>query len=300
MNSNEIHFHAPGLRRFKTSEYAEQDARRFVSVSVTGTACALACDHCNMNVLHGMIPLPKRAETGLYDLCLSLRARGARGILVSGGCDHKGRVPLLPHIADLKRVRTELGFTIRVHTGLIDEHTARALREVDIHGAMIDIIGADETIREVYHLDGTTADYEQALIHLETNCVPTVPHIILGLHYGRMRGEYHALEMVARHPPQLLVLIVLMPLYGTTMADVTPPSLEDISAFFRAARAQLPDTPIMLGCARPLGALKAGIDRAAIDAGLNGIAYPAEGMVTYAQTRGLTPKFHDACCGVFW
>ncbi len=38
MNSNEIHFHAPGLKRFKTSEYAEQDARRFVSVSVTGTA----------------------------------------------------------------------------------------------------------------------------------------------------------------------------------------------------------------------------------------------------------------------
>ena len=38
--SNEIVFHAPGLRRFKTSEYVEQDAVRFASVSVTGTEAA--------------------------------------------------------------------------------------------------------------------------------------------------------------------------------------------------------------------------------------------------------------------
>jgi len=42
------------------------------------------------------------------------------------------------------------------------------------------------------------------------------------------------------------------------------------------------------------------IARALVDAGLNGIAYPAEGIVAYAQARGLTPKFVDACCGVNW
>ncbi len=297
---NEIHFHAPGLRKFKTAEFANQDAAHFVSISVTGTACALACDHCNMQMLRGMLPLPHREETGLYELCLTLRERGAEGILLSGGCDKKGRVPLLPHLADLKRVRDELGFTIRVHTGVIDEVTARALSEVDINGAMIDIIGADETIREVYHIEGTTADYERALINLEENQLPAIPHIILGLHYGRMLGEYHALDMVVRHPPRLLVLIALMPLYGTAMALAEPPSIEELADFFRAARARLPDTPIMLGCARPLGTLKGEIDRAAIDAGLNGIAFPAEGMVAYARARGLEPKFHDACCGVFW
>jgi hypothetical protein len=56
----------------------------------------------------------------------------------------------------------------------------------------------------------------------------------------------------------------------------------------------------MLGCARPLGEAKAEIDRAAIDAGLNGIAYPAEGIVSYARTRGLEPAFLNACCGVSW
>jgi len=300
MLNHEIHFHAPGLKRFKTSEYAQQSVTRFASISVTGTACALACDHCNMQVLRGMTPLPQRAESNLYDLCATLKANGAEGVLISGGCDKKGRVPLLPHLGHLRRARHELGLTVRVHTGVIDAPTARALRKVDVDGAMIDVIGADETIHQVYHLDSTTADYERALANLENNSIPAIPHIILGLHYGKLLGEYKALEMVARHPPKLLVLIVLTPLYGTPMLEVTPPGLDEIAAFFYHARERLPDTPIMLGCARPLGAAKTEIDRAAIDAGFNGIAYPAEGIVSYAQTRGMSPKFHDTCCGVIW
>ncbi len=295
----EIHFHAPGLRRYETSEYQPDETTRFVAISVTGTACALACDHCRMKVLQGMLPLPRR-DGGLFDLCAELAARGARGVLVSGGCDRHGRVPLRPHLADLKRVRRELGLVVRVHTGLLDEETAAGLAEVGVDGAMIDVIGADETIREVYHLDATVADYESALALLERYHIPAVPHIVLGLHYGRMLGEHTALEMVARHRLSLLVLVVLTPLYGTPMADVSPPSPEEIGAFFRHARARLPTVPIVLGCARPLGPVKAVIDRLAVDAGLDGIAYPAEGIVEYARGRGLVPRFHDSCCGVTW
>jgi uncharacterized radical SAM superfamily protein len=56
----------------------------------------------------------------------------------------------------------------------------------------------------------------------------------------------------------------------------------------------------VLGCARPLGPVKSQIDRLAVDAGFSGIAYPAEGVVAYAEARGLTPQFHDACCGINW
>ena len=55
----EIVFHAPGLKRFKTSEYTAQEVTHFASVSVTGTECALACDHCQMQVLQNMTALPK-------------------------------------------------------------------------------------------------------------------------------------------------------------------------------------------------------------------------------------------------
>jgi lipoyl synthase len=56
----------------------------------------------------------------------------------------------------------------------------------------------------------------------------------------------------------------------------------------------------MLGCARPVGQSKLQTDRAAVDAGFNGIAYPAEGIITYARQRGLQPKLINACCGVQW
>jgi hypothetical protein len=106
--------------------------------------------------------------------------------------------------------------------------------------------------------------------------------------------------MIARHPPKLLVLVILMPLTGTPMAVSRPPSLAEIGGFFELARKTLPTTPVMLGCARPMGWLKTEIDRLAVDAGLNGIAYPGEGVVAYASQQGLEPNFINACCGVTW
>lgn len=294
-----IIFHAPGLRRYKTDEFDSQNAIEFASISVTGTACALSCEHCKTNVLHGMADL-RRHSGSLFDLCADLASKGARGVLISGGSDKQGRVPLLAHVPDMIRVRKELGLAIRVHTGLPDEETCAALGEVDLDGAMIDVIGHRDTMRDVYHLDSDPEDYENSLAWLEQDKVPTIPHIILGLHFGRMLGEQNALEMIVRHPPKILVLVVLMPLTGTPMVGVTPPPLEEIGAFFEMARKVLPSTPVMLGCARPMGNLKVEIDRLAVNAGLNGIAYPANGIVEYARQSGLQPKFINACCGVTW
>jgi uncharacterized radical SAM superfamily protein len=242
----------------------------------------------------------RRFDGSLFELCAGLADNGARGVLISGGSDREGRVPLLRHIPDLIRVRRELGLAIRVHPGLPDEETCAGLGQVRIDGAMIDVIGHEDTMREVYHLDSTPDEYESALALLERYDVPTVPHIILGLHYGQMLGEWQALEMIARHPPKLLVLVILMPLSGTPMAVSKPPTMEEIAAFFETTRKALPFTPVMLGCARPMGLMKRDIDRLAIDAGLNGIAFPAEGIVEYARQRDLEPEFINACCGVAW
>ncbi len=296
---DEIVFHAPGLKKFSTSEYTCQRTEEFVSISLTGTACALNCEHCQMQVLKGMLDLTGH-RGNLFDLCKELKQRGARGVLISGGSDRQGRVPLLPHIPDLIRVRRELGMTIRVHPGLPDEETCRALAEVDIDGAMIDIIGHRDTIRDIYHLDAEPEAFEACLERFHRYRIPSIPHIILGLHFGRMLGEWRALEMIAKYPPKILVLVIIMPLTGTPIAGVEPPSLEEIGGFFELARKRLPETPIMLGCAKPLGSMKVHIDRLAIDAGFNGLAYPSDGMIAYARERQLQPKFVNACCGVNW
>ncbi len=294
-----IRFHNPGLRRHQTSEISCQQTQEFVSISLTGTRCALDCKHCGTSVLRGMKDL-SRSSKNLFELCSELSRCGTRGILISGGCDRHGRVPILPHIPDLIRARRELGMTIRVHPGLPDEETAKGLAELDIDGAMVDIIGNNNTIRDVYHLNAKTEDYDAVMARLNRHDVPLVPHIILGLHFGKMLGEWKALEMTAKHRIKLLVLVILMPLNGTQMQNVSPPSLQEIGAFFNTARKALPQTEIMLGCARPLGKIKIDVDRLAIESGLNGIAFPAEGTLSYARQHGLEPEIINACCGVNW
>lgn len=296
---DDITFHAPGLKRFKTSEYQQQDARHFVSLSLTGGECALGCEHCDMSILRTMPSLPA-FNGSLYDMCYEIAGQGAKGVLISGGSNKQGRVPLLRHIPDLIRVRRELDMTIRVHPGLPDEETVAGLAEVDIDGAMVDIIGDNDTIREVYHLNTTIEEYEAVLERLDRHNVPAIPHIIIGLHFGQMRGEQVALDMVARYACQTLIFVVLTPLSGTPMVGVTPPSVPEIAELFAAGRQAMPATPVMLGCARPMGPVKIQTDLAAVDAGFNGIAYPAEGIVAYARERGLEPRFIDACCGVQW
>ncbi len=124
--------------------------------------------------------------------------------------------------------------------------------------------------------------------------------MVCGLHYGRFLGEYRALEMIARYPVSTLIVVVLVPLVGTPMAHLPPPPVEDVVAFFAAARAAMPATKVNLGCARPLGTMKRELDEAAIDHGLNGIAYPADGAIAYARSRGLEPKLYEYCCSLTW
>ncbi len=295
---NEITFYGPGLKPHSTSEFSGS-LKEFVSISVTGNKCALSCEHCNTKMLDNMLDLPSFGGS-LFDMAKDLKNKGAKGILVSGGSNIKNQVPLLQHIDDMKRIRSELGMVIRVHPGLPNEETCKALADVGVDGVMLDIIGDQETISDVYHLDASPSDYEAVLARLQHHKIPAIPHIVLGHYFGKMNGEWAALDIIKKVPPKILVLVILLPLTGTGMEGVVPPSMDEIGEFFETARLSLPTTPILLGCARPLGNMKIDIDKSAINAGLNGIAFPSEGIVGYAGDKGLKPSFINACCGVTW
>ena len=295
---NDIQFYAPGLKRWQSSEWSPGRANRFLPVSVTGTACALQCDHCKTKVLEGMVTLGDGRD--LFATAERLKAQGTDGILVSGGSQRHGGVPLKPHFDAMYRIREELGMRVVVHSGVVSPELARGLADAGVDGVMLDIIGSEQTIREVYHLDLTPADFDRSLEVLAKRGLRIIPHIVLGLHYGQFLGEWEALEMIARHPVSTLILVVLTPLVGTPMEHIPPPPVEEVTDFFAVARGRMAGTRINLGCGRPMGAAKVALDRAAIDQGLNGIAYPADGMVAYARERGLEPAFHEYCCSLTW
>jgi uncharacterized radical SAM superfamily protein len=293
-----IEFYAPGLKKWQTREWQPTNPRRFLPVSVTGQACALNCDHCQTKVLEGMISV--NLGSNIYELAKQLKAQGTEGLLVSGGSTKSGGVPLKRHLKWVPRIKEELGMRVVVHSGVVSPSLADDLAASGVDAVMLDIIGAEETIHDVYHLDLKVEDFDASLDRLSAAGLRIIPHVIIGLHYGKILGEYRALEMIRAHNVDTLILVVLTPLIGTPMENVEPPALEDVVEVFSTARGDMPRTRINLGCARPMGQMKQDLDRAAIDLGFNGIAYPADGAIEYAQDKGLDPVLYEWCCSMSW
>jgi uncharacterized radical SAM superfamily protein len=64
------------------------------------------------------------------------------------------------------------------------------------------------------------------------------------------------------------------------------------------ARRRLPDRQVLLGCARPPGMHKRVTDAYAVMAGLDGIAFPADGIVAVAEAIGRPYLQEHACCSI--
>jgi uncharacterized radical SAM superfamily protein len=294
----EVAFFAPAIKHYESSEFPFMSAScGFAAVSVTGADCRLRCDHCSGILLRSMEEA--RTPAGLLDLAGRSAARGGRGLLVSGGADGDGTVPLAPFTDAIAEIRARHGARIVVHAGPVGRDLAAALARAGADRVMIDVVGSRETLRSVYHLDIDPSAIEESLSVLEGEGVPAAPHVVIGVDRGLIVGERAALEMVARHPPAALVLVVLTPLPGTPFEDVAPPPAAEAARLVVEARRLLPDTRILLGCARPGGAYRAEIDRMAFEAGIDGIAYPHEGAVRLARRAGLSPSFHRECCCLF-
>ncbi len=289
-------FYAPGLVHYETEFHEATDPYRFPSISVTGKGCALSCEHCNANLLDTMIPAT--TPDALWGVFNDITKKGGSGCLVSGGATPKGDTPLMNFIPTIKRAKDELDLDIVVHTGVVYPETAQALGEAGIDGAMLDIIGADETLRQIYHLDMSVDIFDDSMTYLEDYGVPYMPHVIAGLHYGKLIGEAKAIKMIAKHKPNSVVVVAFMPLDRTPMHDVTPASPIDIARVIIATRLAIPDKPLILGCARPLGAHRRLTDKLAIDAGVNGIAYPSDEGYEYAEEKGFKLSFADQCCSL--
>jgi len=141
--------------------------------------------------------------------------------------------------------------------------------------------------------------FEATLAALSATALRVVPHIVIGLHYGRLLGEWDALEIVARHRVDGLVLVVVMPHFAKSGRFMTPDS-SAVGRFFRDARRRLPGVDVLLGCARPPGLHKRAVDAYAVLAGLDGIAFPADGAVELARSIGRPIAQEHACCSVGW
>lgn len=291
---DELTFSIPGTAAYQDGTLSLQKDR-FSAVSITGTHCALHCEHCKGKLLESMIPA-NDPETFIQTID-ELRSRGALGILISGGANRDGEVPLEKFIPSIKEIKkNDPSFKMIVHTGLINREVAAGLKEAGVDQILIDVIGDEDTIREVYHLKKKVRDYEETLWMLKEMGHKLAPHIIIGHHFGEIRGEWKALEIVTRVGVETIVLVVLKPLVGrNSFRTPTPDETSIISAI---ARILNPTTPIRMGCIRPAHPSKADMEKGAIDSGVNTIAYPLQGTIDYAKEIGFKTRFIEMCCSL--
>jgi uncharacterized radical SAM superfamily protein len=267
---------------------------KYPAISLTGTACALLCDHCYGRILDSMIPA--REPYDLQELCRELDTDGNIGVLLSGGSDREGSLPWLKFVDSIRWVKQNTHLKISIHTGIIDRETAFSLKDAGIDEVLIDVVGSEETMQQVCHLPNGLMAIESSLEALAATRLPLIPHIVVGLHYGQVLGEMHALKMAAQYPLSSLVVVVIHPLKQTPMEGMRPPDPEAVARFIAAARLRLPSVPIALSCARPHGPHRVKTDKMALDAGINRMAMPSEEALAKAKDMGLVIEFYKTCC----
>ena len=292
-----IRFSTPTFKAYESTELKGCGKNSFPAFSITAGGCALMCDHCQAKILEPMSPAtsPEVLDRKVRDL---ITLQDLQGFLLSGGSNPRNEIRYKRFYPVVERLKHDFPhLRIAVHTALTDGSEAMRMEGAGFDTAMMDVIGSERTIREVYHLNRPVDDFEATLAALCSTSMQVVPHIVIGLHYGRILGEAKALDIVGRHPIHSLVLVVVMPFYAPPGTFVTPEPAE-AGRIFHAARQRLPDQEIQLGCARPPGMHKRLTDSYAVMAGLDGIAFPADGAVAVAEAIGRPTYQEHACCSI--
>ncbi len=297
VSARPIRFSTPTFKDFETTEMKGCSKNSFPAFSITAGGCALMCDHCEAKILEPMIPAtsPEMLDRKVRDLIL---LQDLKGFLLSGGSNKRNEIAyerFYPVIEGLKRDHPDL--KVAIHTALLDEPRAKLMESAGVDTAMMDVIGSEATIRDVYHLNRPVEDFEKTLAALCATKMEIVPHIVVGLHYGEILGEATALDIVSRHGVHALVLVVVMPFYAKGRTFKTTPTA-DVGRIFLEARKRIPDRQVLLGCARPAGMHKRITDAYAVMAGLDGIAFPADGTAAVAEAIGRPFHQEHACCSI--
>jgi len=241
--------------------------------------------------------IPSNTPEELLDVSEALAERGAKGFLLTGGSDSKGRVPLSDFLPAIREIKFTTDLKINAHIGLSSKGEIEDLVRSGIDSFSVDLYGSDETIREVLGLRAKVGDYADVISHLYKAGAPVVaPHICIGIHEGGLRGEFDAIASLKKLAPNVLVMISLIPTAGTAYENAPAPSKEMMLSVVRRARDDLPDTKLLLGCMRSKRNRSWEYDL--VVAGLDGIVLPSASTVERLKGEGYSIKKRAVCCSI--
>ena len=267
-----------------------QPDRNFITISLTGEQCALQCPHCRGRFLKHMAPALTPKE--LYALAKKSANAGVKGMLISGGCDASGQVPIFDYLNIINNIKENIDISINIHTGFIRLDSIPKLRDKGVDIVSFDVIGSPEVVKKIYGLDLEPGYFGKALDAFKKAGLRAVPHITAGLDMGRDSGEEKALEIIAGHPPRFVVLNALM---ARGVDDLSSARLVEV---LRMARKILPqETAIGIGCMRPRGDIIPA--ELLAELGIASVAMPSKKLVRELKGMGVDVAEKGGCCA-FW
>lgn len=269
---------------------------KYPALSLTGENCSLMCNHCKAELLKRLPPV--RSNEELVKVCRNLEKNGARGCLLTGGCDVHARVPIGDFAEGIRRVKDETSLTLIAHTGPVEEKEVKQLKDAGLDGILLDIVGSPETTKKIYGIEIPEKRYIDTLKSCENSGISIIsPHVCVGLDYGKLNHELNSLKIIQSITPTTIVIIALMPLLNTPMKDVKV-NPKDVARIVAVAKLMFPSISITLGCAKSAGELRSRIDELGILAGASAIAMPTESARKAADELGYSIEKVGTCCGV--
>lgn len=256
----------------------------FLMVSVTGQRCDLMCRHCNARFLKHMEPAT--SPDTLYQLALRAEKEGCRGMLISGGSDRAGKVPIYDYLNIIKKIKNNTNLTLNLHIGFIEADEVGILKNIGIDIVSFDVVGSAIAVKNVFGLDLRPDYFESVLTAFKDVGLNVVPHVTAGLDSGLDSGEQRALEMISGHEPKMVIINSLIPAPGQIVENRLLPVLE-------LANRLLPDTvKIGAGCMRPRDI------EISLDLRIDAIAIPSKALRNKLVEAGMDFREKSGCCAL--
>ena len=262
---------------------------RYPAISITGKKCSLGCLHCRGRLLQNMIHLDTEEE--FINVIKKLEKKDMLGALITGGCNKEGKLPWERFLPVIQNLDTPL--FLSAHAGLnVDKKTAKGMKNSPLSRVLIDVVFDPNTLKEIYRLKDPDI-VKKSVDNLFEYGPVVIPHIIAGIYWGKIKSEYETLDVLAQYDPEMLVIVVVMPLNPVFFY----PSVEEIVSLFREARRKF--KKISLGCARPRGKYRHKLEEKLIEEKLiDRMALWSDRAIDVAKRNNEVINFHYTCCSV--
>ncbi|MFN3412185.1 MAG: hypothetical protein ACK4YF_08505 [Exilispira sp.] len=275
------------------------------SISVTGNFCELSCKHCNKKYLKSMIDIKDKEFLNYF--------KDKNTALISGGSLKNGSVPFYNHLDLIKKIK-ENNILLNGHTGYIPED--KFDQTFIFNSLSIDICGSDKILKEIYNLNLSLKEYQENILKLNEflinsqknvyfdkieyfNKPAIVPHITIGIYYGKYSFEEEAIDFLKKIKPGKLVLNVLIPTKNTAFEKISEIDIKRVLQVFNYAKNQLPDSLIYLGCMRPFGLFREELDFLLFEKKIDGIVNPSKKFMKFLESK-ITDNYIQlkGCCSL--